>query len=268
MSGRIVHGRIVSGKVHFVGAGPGDPDLLTRKAWNLLRDAEVVLHDALVAPEILKLAPAGAIVCDVGKRCGRKSIAQEDIHVLLIWHALQGRSVVRLQGGDPLVFGRSAEEFAALREAGVEFEIVPGVTAASAAAAAAQISLTDRRSASRIIFLSAHRREGEFENDLASVPTTNTTLAIYMPGKDYAKIARQLLRAGIRPDTPCVVVSHASDFGQSVCRTDLHSLPNVPPLPSPALLIVGDVAAAAESNESSDAAALLAGTGFDDFASR
>src|SRR6185437_9639449 len=149
------------------------------------------------APEILQLAPATAIVCDVGKRCGRKSIAQEDIHAMLIWHASLGRNVVRLQGGDPLIFGRAAEEFAVLQDAGIEFEVVPGVTAASAAAAAARISLTDRRTASKVIFLSAHRREGEFEKDLASIPAAHATLAIYMPGKDYTQIARQLLQAGL-----------------------------------------------------------------------
>src|SRR5437868_1269148 len=122
----------MSGKVYFVGAGPGDPDLLTRKAWKLITGAEVVLHDALVPSQILQLAPAEAIVCDVGKRCGKKSIRQTDIHALLIHYASAGSNVVRLQGGDPLIFGRAGEEIAALQEAGIDFEIVPGVTAASA----------------------------------------------------------------------------------------------------------------------------------------
>ncbi len=122
------------GKVYFVGAGPGDPDLLTRKAWSVLRSADVVLHDALVSSEVLSIAPAGAVLCDVGKRCGAKSITQEEIHALLIGYASTEKTVVRLQGGDPLVFGRAGEEISALRDAGVDFEVVPGVTAASAAA--------------------------------------------------------------------------------------------------------------------------------------
>jgi siroheme synthase len=121
--------------------------LLTRKAWNVLRSADVVLHDALVSSEVLSIAPAGAILCDVGKRCGAKSITQEEIHALLIGYASTAKTVVRLQGGDPLIFGRAGEEISALRDAGVGFEVIPGVTAASAAAASAQIALTDRRAA-------------------------------------------------------------------------------------------------------------------------
>ena len=128
-----------AGKVYFIGAGPGDPDLLTRKAWKHLQSAEVVLHDALVSPEILRLVNRRAEIIPAGKRCGKHSVTQEQIHEQLIAHARAGRRVVRLQGGDPLVFGRAGEEMAALRTAGIEFEIVPGVTSASAAAAAAQI---------------------------------------------------------------------------------------------------------------------------------
>ena len=233
----------MSGKVYFLGAGPGDPDLLTRKAWKILSAAEVVLHDALVAPEILRLAPAGAMVCDVGKRCGQKSITQEEIHAQLIAHASAGRTVVRLQGGDPLIFGRAGEEIAALQNAGIDFEIVPGVTAASAAAAAAQVSLTDRRLASKVIFLSAHRREGEFARDLRSLPTSDTTFAIYMPGATYERVAQDLREAGLNPDTPCLIVSQASTARQSIHRTTLASLGSAPALPAPALLLVGAVAA-------------------------
>src|SRR5665213_137747 len=158
------------GKVYFLGAGPGDPELLTVKARRILGSAEVVLHDALVAPEIVQLARADAEVYDVGKRCGRNSIRQEEIHTLLIRYAAQGRMVARLQGGDPLIFGRAGEEMTALRNAGIDFEIVPGVTAASAAAAAVRIPLTDRRLASKLVFLSAHHRAG-------NAPQTATTEA-------------------------------------------------------------------------------------------
>jgi uroporphyrin-III C-methyltransferase / precorrin-2 dehydrogenase / sirohydrochlorin ferrochelatase len=237
------------GKVYFIGAGPGDPELLTRKAWSILSSAEVVLHDALVSPEILRIVPSGAILCDVGKRCGAKSITQEQIHSLLISYARAAKRVVRLQGGDPLIFGRAGEEISALRGAGVHFEIVPGVTAASAAAASAQIALTDRRVASQIVFLSAHRREGEFERDLKSVPHTAATLVIYMPGKDNERLARTLRDAGISDETPCLIVSQASAAQESIYRTDLASLGSAPALPAPALLVVGAVAATAKAEE-------------------
>jgi uroporphyrin-III C-methyltransferase/precorrin-2 dehydrogenase/sirohydrochlorin ferrochelatase len=238
------------GKVYFVGAGPGDPDLLTRKAWNVLRSADVVLHDALVSSEVLSIAPVGAILCDVGKRCGAKSITQQEIHALLIGYASTAKTVVRLQGGDPLIFGRAGEEISALRDAGVDFEVIPGVTAASAAAASAQIALTDRRVASQLIFLSAHRREGEFERDLKSVPPNSATLVIYMPGRDYQRLACALRRAEISDQTPCLIVSQASSPGESIYRTDLASLADVPVPPAPALVIVGAVAAAAKAEAS------------------
>lgn len=236
----------MNGKVYFVGGGPGDPELLTRKAWGILTSAEIVLHDALIAPEILRLVPAGATLCDVGKRCGKKSITQDEIHALLIGHALAGKTVVRLQGGDPVIFGRAAEEIDALREAGIAFEIVPGVTAASAAAAAAGISLTDRRHASKVIFLSGHRRAGQFEQGLRSIPVSGATYVIYMPGTDYARMVRELGGAGIHLDMPCMVISQASTPAQLIYRGKLSSLIDTPSLPTPSLLIVGEVAATAD----------------------
>jgi uroporphyrin-III C-methyltransferase / precorrin-2 dehydrogenase / sirohydrochlorin ferrochelatase len=236
------------GKVFFVGAGPGDPELLTRKAWTTLTTAEVVLHDALVAPGIVRLAPADAVVRDVGKRCGEKSITQEEIHAMLIRYAASARRVVRLQGGDPLIFGRAGEEMEALREAGVEFEIIPGVTAASAAAASAQVALTDRRIASRLVFLSGHRRTGAIlpASDLVSAP--QATLAIYMPGGNYGKVVPELYAAGFGPETPCLVVSQASTEEQLILRSDLASLAELPVAPPPAILIVGE-AVKAETQE-------------------
>jgi uroporphyrin-III C-methyltransferase len=231
----------VSGKVYFIGAGPGDPELLTRKAWKILSAAEIVLHDALVAPEIARLAPAGAIIRNVGKRCGRKSIAQEELHALMIGYASAGQTVIRLQGGDPLIFGRAGEEIARLQEAGIDFEIIPGVTAASAAAAAAQISLTHRKLASKVVFLSAHRHAGEVGDDWESVPASGATLAIYMPGSNYEEIARNLRAAGVAAKTPCVIVSQASTDRQRIIRTDLASLGQALEVPAPALLIVGEV---------------------------
>jgi uroporphyrin-III C-methyltransferase/precorrin-2 dehydrogenase/sirohydrochlorin ferrochelatase len=235
------------GKVYFIGAGPGDPDLLTRRAWSVLRSADVVLHDALVTPAILSLAATGAILYDVGKRCGAKSITQEEIHALLIGYASSAKTVVRLQGGDPSIFGRAGEEITALRDAGVDFEVIPGVTAASAAAASAQIALTDRRVASQLIFLSAHRREGELEKDLKSLPRTGATLVIYMPGSDYERLARALREAGFAEDMPCLIVSQATAPQQSIYLADVSSLASVPVPPAPALLVIGAVVAMAKA---------------------
>jgi uroporphyrin-III C-methyltransferase / precorrin-2 dehydrogenase / sirohydrochlorin ferrochelatase len=240
-----------AGKVFFVGAGPGDPDLLTRKAWQLLQTADVVLHDALVSPKILALAGPRAELIDVGKRCGQPSATQQQIHEQLIAQAGAGRVVVRLQGGDPLIFGRAGEEMSALRAAGIAFEIVPGVTSASAAAAAAQISLTDRQVASQLIFLSAHRRNGEFTIDWQAVARPDATLAIYMPGHNYERIAGELLKAGLPATTPCVIVSQASTPAELILRVELASLPELPEPPAPALLIVGEVTRA----EAAEAAA-------------
>src|SRR5581483_3849934 len=133
-----------AGKVYLVGAGPGDPDLLTMKAAKVLRSAEVVLHDELVSPEILSLLPARAKIVNVGKRCGRLSTPQDEIHRLLLEHALMGLQVVRLKGGDPFIFGRGGEELEGLRQAGIEVEVVPGITAALGAAAGVQGPLTHR----------------------------------------------------------------------------------------------------------------------------
>lgn len=243
------------GKVYFIGAGPGDPELLTRKAGKILATAQVVLHDALVAPEILSLVNPNAEICNVGKRCGRKSITQEELHKLLIRHARAGRMVARLQGGDALIFGRAGEEMAALREAGIQFEIVPGVTAASAAAAAAQISLTNRAVASKLVFLSGHRRAEGASFDWADIPAADATLVIYMPGKNYDQIANNLQAAGWAGDTPCLIVSNASTGDQLVLRMDLASLAQAAEAAAPALLIVGEVTRA----ETRELAAALPG---------
>jgi uroporphyrin-III C-methyltransferase len=243
-----------AGKVYFLGAGPGDPELLTRKAWKILRSAEVVLHDALVPPEILSLAPAEAQIIDAGKRCGKKSVTQEQIHEQLIAQARAGRKVIRLQGGDPLVFGRAGEEMAALGAAGIEFEIVPGVTAASAAAAAAQVSLTRRRVASKLIFLSAHRCAGKLTPSGNTLAVGGATYAVYMPGGSYGRIARELQDAGLHGSTPCVIVSQASTPRELILRLNLASLAEVPEPSAPALLLVGEAMRA----ETEDAAAAWA----------
>src|SRR5271156_6648492 len=200
------------GKVYLVGAGPGDPELLTVKAARLLAEAGIVLHDDLVPQTILDLAGKQALIISVGKRCGRKKITQAAIHDLMIVSARRGLAVVRLKSGDPMIFGRAAEEIDALREAGVPFEVVPGVTAASSAAAFLEASLTDRRRASRLIVLSGHHAARTVpEPDLwpGALPA-DVTLAIYMPGQDLAQVAASLMRSGLPETMPCVAVTDAS----------------------------------------------------------
>ncbi len=172
----------MNGKVFLVGAGPGDPELLTIKALKLIESASVVLHDDLISPEILALVPSQAHVRNVGKRCGRKSTPQEEINSLLIAFASFGLQVVRLKGGDPSIFGRGGEEMDALRKAGVEFEVVPGVTSALASAAAAQVSLTHRDKSSAVILLSSHPANPEQAVAWPAYVASGATLAVYMPG--------------------------------------------------------------------------------------
>src|SRR5579863_5701828 len=150
----------MKGKVYLVGAGPGDPELLTLKALRVLRTAGAVLHDDLVSPEILRLVPASAQLHNVGKRCGTKNIRQEEINFLMIALADSGLNVVRLKSGDPLIFGRAGEEIEALRSANIPYDVVPGITSALGAAAAAQIPLTHRHASSAVVFITGHQAQG------------------------------------------------------------------------------------------------------------
>ena len=235
----------MKGKVYLVGAGPGDPELLTLKAFRLLGSADVVLHDDLITPAILELASPAAQILNVGKRCGRRGLSQEEIIDLAISYANDGYTVVRLQGGDPLIFGRGGEEIAALRQAGVDFEIFPGVTSALGAAAAAQVSLTDRRVAPSVIFTTGHRCDGNSSAACPGVTTPGTelrpTVVVYMPS-DYRAIAQELQAAGWEGKTPCLVISSAGTAEETSFLTRLSELPEAPRLPSPKLLIIGAVA--------------------------
>ena len=230
------------GKVFLIGAGPGDPDLLTVKAARLLKRATIVFHDSLVSREVLQLIPREAEVVDVGKRCGQKLLTQDEINALLVSYAARHEVVIRLKGGDPLIFGRAGEEIEALRNACVEFEVVPGITAALGAAAAAGISLTDRRVASQVLIATFSRGSDASEMNWAAV-TRNTTLVLYMPGADYAEVAQRLRDAGLPDDLPCVIVSNATSAQQRIRRTSVAELAQEEKLPAPALLIVGRVAA-------------------------
>ncbi len=205
-----------NGTVYLVGAGPGDPELLTLKAARLLATADVVLHDDLVPEQLLAVANPHALVTSVGKRCGRPRITQNGIHALLIDSARRNLSVVRLKSGDPLIFGRAGEELQALREANIPFEVVPGITAAAAAAAALGVSLTDRRHASKLIFASGHHAADKDQSApiFAEAPSQDATLLIYMPGRDFSSIAAELQHHGFAADMPCCAVSRAACVDQ------------------------------------------------------
>lgn len=199
------------GSVWLVGAGPGDPDLLTRKAERLLRAASVVFYDALVGPGILALIPAHVRKVPVGKRSGRHSKAQETIDALIVEAALNGERVVRLKGGDPAIFGRATEELEACRMAGILVQICPGVTAASAAAASLGRSLTLRGLARRLTFVTAHARAGEeLVLDWQSLADPAATLAVYMGKAAAPTVSAQLIAAGLDPETPVALVENAS----------------------------------------------------------
>jgi uroporphyrin-III C-methyltransferase len=246
------------GKVYLVGAGPGAADLLTLRAASLLRAAEIVLHDDLVPAEILELCPASAEIVNVGKRCGRNSRSQDQINTLMVWHARETRAqaIVRLKSGDPAVFGRLGEEMEALRRAGVEFEIVPGVTAASAAAASAGITLTDRHAASALMVVTAHNVRGE-KLRASGIDPQRTSFAVYMPGPDYNRTARDLTEAGVDANTPCLLVSQAGRKSEQQCFLALCDLPFVSGVMAPAILIVGEVARRTADETSKDLKGIL-----------
>lgn len=229
------------GKVFLVGAGPGDPELLTVKAARILERANVVLYDSLVSAQVMNLIAPLAQIVDVGKRAGQKLLTQDEINSLLVAYAQKHEVVIRLKGGDPLLFGRASEEIDALRVAQVPFEIVPGVSAAFGAAASAGISLTDRRAASQVLFTTFSRGDSVKSLGWREV-TADTTLAIYMPGTDYSEVAARLLDAGLSADTPCAIISHATRTEQQICWSDINALFDEQKLPAPSVLIVGRVA--------------------------
>jgi uroporphyrin-III C-methyltransferase len=220
------------GKVYLVGAGPGDPELLTVKASALLATADVIYHDDLVACAILELARTNALVISVGKRCGAKRVTQGEINHKLIESARRGLGVVRLKSGDPLIFGRANEEISALSSAGVPCEIVPGISAGFAAAAALGCSLTNRGTASSVLLLSGHHAHEKN-------PELSPTRVVYMPGSDLKTQAKAWLESGAPPDLPCVLVSHVSQPDQSIERMRLGELLTATISASPSILLAG-----------------------------
>ncbi|NPB05373.1 MAG: uroporphyrinogen-III C-methyltransferase [Aquificae bacterium] len=234
----------MGGKVYLVGAGPGDPDLLTLRAYRVLREADAVLYDALVSEEVLNLVPEGALKVFVGKRKGRQSLPQEEINRLLYELAAGGLKVVRLKGGDPFVFGRGGEELLYLTERGVEVEVVPGVSSYHSAPALFGVPLTHRGVASTFAVATAHCLGGECADweALARVDT----LVVLMAASRRREVARRLLEAGKDPKTPVLLVSDAYGARQRAVRTTLGELAqNPPPIEPPALIVVGEVAAMA-----------------------
>jgi uroporphyrin-III C-methyltransferase len=231
----------MNGKVYLVGAGPGDPELLTLKALRLLRTADVVLHDDLVPHEILQLIAPTAEVRNVGKRCGSKTLRQEEINFLLVTLAASGREVVRLKSGDPLIFGRAGEELEALRRSNIAYEIVPGVTSALGAAAAAGIPLTHRQTSSTLVLTAGHRAAEDTDENWSSFAGSASTLVVYMPGHDYVGMASRLATSGFAPETPCAIISRATTPQQQVHRSTISHLHRAPKLAAPTLLVVGEV---------------------------
>ncbi|MFK8023894.1 MAG: uroporphyrinogen-III C-methyltransferase [Ilumatobacter sp.] len=227
--------------VSLVGAGPGDPDLLTVRATRRLASADVVVHDALVGEGILALIPDDVERVDVGKRVGRP-VPQEMISALLVSLARQGRRVVRLKGGDPFVFGRGGEEAIALEAAGVDYEVIPGITSSIAAPAVAGIPVTHRGVAAGFTVVTGHRRTGESSVDWSALARVGGTIVILMGVTHRAAIARELIGGGLAPDTPVAMIQAATTADERVERCVLAELATAPVEP-PATIVVGAVAA-------------------------
>jgi uroporphyrin-III C-methyltransferase len=244
MSSMLQNEMIAAGTVWLVGAGPGDPELLTRKAERLIRAADIVFYDALVGPGVLDLVPEGTELVGVGKRSGRHSKDQGSINDLLLAAALSGRRVVRLKGGDPSVFGRSAEEAEYLAAHGVAVHVCPGITAASAAAASGGVSLTLRGSARRLTFVTAHVRGDEaLDLDWVALAAEDATLAIYMGRCAAAEIASKLVAAGRSARTPVMIAVNVSLPEERIIRgqlSDLAFLVSAVSDDDPTLLLIGD----------------------------
>ena len=236
------------GNIFLVGAGPGDPDLLTLRAARLIEQASIIVHDGLVDPAILSLARPDAELISVAKQRSKHTLPQDDINALLVREAKAGRDVVRLKGGDPLIFGRGGEEAEAAKAAGVRVEIVPGISAANGAAAASQIALT-HRDASSIVSFVAGQCKGLSDQNWSGLAGNGRTLVIYMGVKTAPQIAEKLMGDGLAPDVPIAVIENAARPEMRVLRGLLAGLPDLvarEKVKSPALIVIGDVAARGE----------------------
>jgi uroporphyrin-III C-methyltransferase len=248
------------GSAALVGAGPGDPDLLTVRAVKAIQRADAILFDALIDPVILDLARPEARRIDVGKRCGRHAMKQAAINRLIVTLAQSGAHVVRLKGGDPFVFGRGGEELDSLRAAGVPVEVIPGVTAACAAAASLQIPLTHRDVARSLHFVTGHGSDGQVPaHDWRALAASGGTIAAYMAGRTLRSVAASLIEAGLPGSTPAVAVENASRPNETHLHGTLASLPDLLDAcqpDGPTLVLIGAVVAL--SRAITDAARLAA----------
>lgn len=233
------------GTIYLVGAGPGPVDLLTLRAARLIERAEIIVHDGLIGRDILEIARSDARLISVAKQRARHTLPQEEINALMVREALAGRDVVRLKGGDPFIFGRGGEEAEAARAAGVPVEVVPGITAANGAAAAAQIALT-HRDASSIVSFVAGQCKGLAEQDWSGLAGKGRTLVIYMGVSTAAQIADKLMANGLAPDMAVAVIENAARPEMRVLRGLLAGLPELverEAVQSPALIVIGEVTA-------------------------
>ncbi|EOI6459978.1 uroporphyrinogen-III C-methyltransferase [Vibrio cholerae] len=243
---RAARSQLQAGEVALVGAGPSDPELLTVKALSYLQQADVVLYDYLVSDEIMALIPSETILVCVGKRAGHHSVPQEKTNQLLVDFARQGYRVVRIKGGDPFMFGRGGEELEVLFEAGVKFQVVPGITAAAGATAYAGIPLTHRDYAQSALFVTGHLKAQAEDLDWSTLARGKQTLVIYMGLSNAAAIAEQLQLHGRQASTPVAIIERGTQVNQQVLIGTLQTLPSLASqAQSPALIVVGEVVALA-----------------------
>ncbi|WP_340479868.1 uroporphyrinogen-III C-methyltransferase [Vibrio anguillarum] len=242
-----VKSQLTCGEVALIGAGPGDPELLTLKALSFLQQADVVLYDYLVSDEVMALVPSDTILVCVGKRAGHHSVPQEKTNQLLIDFAQQGYKVVRIKGGDPFMFGRGGEELEVLFDAGVKFQVIPGITAAAGATAYAGIPLTHRDYAQSALFVTGHLKAENDDMDWSTLARGNQTLVIYMGLMKSSYIQQQLIEHGRQANTPIAIIERGTQRSQKVFKGQLCDLSQLAAqAQAPALIVVGEVVALSE----------------------
>ncbi|ELV8680303.1 uroporphyrinogen-III C-methyltransferase [Vibrio fluvialis] len=244
---KIARSQLQPGEVALVGAGPGDPELLTVKALSYLQQADVVLYDYLVSDDIMALIPSDTILVCVGKRAGHHSVPQEKTNQLLVDFAKQGHRVVRIKGGDPFMFGRGGEELEVLFDAGVQFQVIPGITAAAGATAYAGIPLTHRDYAQSALFVTGHLKAEAADMDWSTLARSQQTLVIYMGLMKSSTIATQLIEHGRNASTPIAIIERGTQSTQKVFRGVLSELPQLAAhAQSPSLIVIGEVVTLAD----------------------